>query len=157
MAELPRCGTSSEDGASDFFCLLAPWRRLKTRGKQRDDSNRGGDLAAWFGSRGAGHLFLLPWWQFLERVRIVEPCGGFGGPCARERRVEWRVGGPRARERLSSSGGPRTLGCFGLDVLHAVGWSAWVQQHCGDGSCTAAALFGAVVPAPMLLFSCGSL
>jgi hypothetical protein len=65
MAELPRCGTSSEDSAGDFFGLLARWRRIKTRGKQRDDLTCSGDLAAWFGSRGAGHLFLLPWWQFM--------------------------------------------------------------------------------------------
>jgi hypothetical protein len=34
----------------------------------------------------------------LETSPEREPCGGFGGPRARERRAEWRVGGPRARE-----------------------------------------------------------
>jgi hypothetical protein len=36
--------------------------------------------------------------------------------CTRERRAEWRVGGPRARES-----------CFGLSVLRAAWWSLWVQ------------------------------
>jgi hypothetical protein len=36
--------------------------------------------------------------------------------------------------------GPRALGCFGLSVLHVVGQSAWVQQHCGGGSCTTVTL-----------------
>jgi hypothetical protein len=62
----------------------------------------------------------------VERLQSEEPCGGFGGPCARERRAEWHVGGPCTRERLSSGGGPRVLGCFGLGVLPAAGWSAWV-------------------------------
>ena len=38
----------------------------------------------------------------------------------RERRAEWRVGGPRARESY-----------FGLGILHAVELSVSVQHHCG--------------------------
>jgi hypothetical protein len=94
----------------------------------------------------------------------VEPCGGLGGSRARDRRVEWRVEGPRAREWMSDSGsgeaharGPCALGCFGLGVLDVIGWPVWVQQHCGAGSCTVVALFGAVVSAPLLLFRGGSL
>jgi hypothetical protein len=70
-----------------------------------------------------------------------------GGPRARERRAEWWVGGPRAREsyvQRRKRRGPRALGAFGLGVLHAVGWSAGVQQYCGGGP------FSAMVSAPML-------
>ena len=43
-------------------------------------SNHGGGLAAWFSSRGAGHLFLLPRRQSLKQVRSVVPCGGLEVP-----------------------------------------------------------------------------
>jgi hypothetical protein len=62
---------------------------------------------------------------------------------------------PRMREGVQRQmrRGPRVLVCFRLGILHAVGSSVWVQQHCGVRSCTAVALFGAVVPAPLLLIS----
>jgi hypothetical protein len=64
-------------------------------------------------------------------------------PRTRERRAERRVGGPRARERDVQRWmrlGPARLGSFGLGVLHAVGQSVRVHQHCGVRSCTAVAL-----------------
>jgi hypothetical protein len=114
---------------------------------RRDDSNRGGDLAAWFGFPG-------------DRAPLLATLAAILGTCP-ERGVVRRVGGgPRARERVSNGGcgeAPACWFCFRLGVLHAVRWSAWVQQHCGVRSCTAVALFGAVVPAPLLLIGGGLL
>jgi hypothetical protein len=42
--------------------------------------------------------------------------------------------------------GPRALVVSDSVFLHTVKWLVGVQQHCGGGSCTAVALFGAVVP-----------
>jgi hypothetical protein len=66
-----------------------------------------------------------PW-----KARYSYSCAaGLRSQRTRERRAEWRVGGPRARES-----------CFGFGVLHAVEQSVSVQRHCGVGSCTAVAL-----------------
>jgi hypothetical protein len=74
----------------------------------------------------------------------------------RMRRAEWWVGGPRARVRdvqRRTRQDPRALGCLGLSAFHADMRSAWVQQHCGVGSCTTvASRCGGVCP--LLLYRC---
>jgi hypothetical protein len=86
----------------------------------------------------------------LETSSEREPCGGFGGPRARERRAEWWVGGP-AHARV---------GGFGFSGLHVVGWSVWLQQLGGVGSRMAAILsvrccsLSAVVSAKVVLDNC---
>jgi hypothetical protein len=74
--EFLRCGTTSDDGAGDFFGLLARWRRLARGGSSEMFSSLCGDLQLDLVLR-AGHLFVLLRRQSLRRVWSVEPCGGF--------------------------------------------------------------------------------
>jgi hypothetical protein len=71
-----------------------------------------------------------------------EPCGGFVGPRARERRAEWRVGGPRARE----SGWLRFQWSSCRRVVGLVATALWRWVPHGGGP------FGAVPPAPWFFY-----
>jgi hypothetical protein len=117
-----------EDGASDFFGLLACWRRLGHGRSNEMISIHYGDLQLDLVHEGGAPLraaltAILETSTERGAVRRV-----WRSLRTRERRAEWLVGGPRARES-----------CFGLGVLHAVWWSVWVQQHYDDGSCTTVA------------------
>jgi hypothetical protein len=144
MVEPTRCGTTSQDSAGDIFGLLARWRRLVRRGMQLVDFE-----PRWW----SGGLIRVPRSGALlpsSLTAIPETCSERGAV-----QRGWRSLRTRERGMLSCGlevpahtcdaqrrkwRGPRALGCFGLGVLHVVGRSAWVQQHCGGGSCTAVTL-----------------
>jgi hypothetical protein len=67
----------------------------------------------------------------LETSSEHEPCVGFGGPHAQERGV---LSGGLVAPTHARVGG------FGFGGLHVVGWSVWLQQLGGVGSCTTAVL-----------------
>jgi hypothetical protein len=89
-----------------------------------------------FGSRGRGISSC-----YLETILGTSPERGpvwrVGGPRARVRRAEWWVGGPRTRERVPNSGcgeAPARLVASDSVFFMSSGWSARVQQRCGNGS-----------------------
>jgi hypothetical protein len=91
MAETSRRGTTSEDGAGDFFGLLTRWRRLAQGGTNVLISNHSGICGAPLRATLMAIPETSPEYGVVRRV--------WRSPRTRERRAERRVGGPRARER----------------------------------------------------------
>jgi hypothetical protein len=65
MADSFRCGTTSQDGAGDFFDLLLRWQRLVVGGSNTLTSFLGGGLLLVAIPEGWG-TFGLPQRQFLR-------------------------------------------------------------------------------------------
>jgi hypothetical protein len=128
-AETSRCGTTSEDGAGDIFGLLTRWRRLARGGSNVMISSHDGGLRLVAAPGGRASVRASST-AILDTSPEREPCGGFGGPRARERRAEWRVGGPRARKS----------GWLRFRWSSRRRWSVWLQQLGGIGSRMAAVL-----------------
>jgi hypothetical protein len=129
MAGSSRCGTTSQDGAGDIFDPLARWRRFGQGGSSVRTSNHGGGLRLVLVSGGWGTSSGYLDDNSRDDSRAWSRVAGLRSPRTRERRAEWQVGGPRARES-----------CFGFVVLQAARRLVSVQHHHGVGSCRAVAL-----------------
>jgi hypothetical protein len=96
IAETFWCGSSSKGGAGDIFGLLLRWRRLACGGSNILISCHGGGRWLVVAPRGWAPLHATST-AILEMSPEREPCGGFGGPHARERGVLSGGLGPRTR------------------------------------------------------------
>jgi hypothetical protein len=123
------------------------------RRKQRHDFESRWWYAACSGSWGRASLRASST-AILETSPEREPCGGFGGPRARERRAEWRVGGPRAREWVASVSVIFTSsgGRFGCNSSVALG-PAWRRSFRCGAACPLVFL-SVVVSAKVVLDIC---